>query len=429
MTNLQASRVVLRLTRIGCLLLCATPVWLSAAETRSVLTRDNTEITLNVYPAEGTQLFIWQPHEVGVQNADHQLAEQLAKHGIEVWIPELLEAYFLPATQSSMDKIPAAAYTRLLNEARITKKQIVLGASGRGVIPVLRGARQWQLENADNQALQGVVLLSPNLFVETPDPGLSGQLMPIATATNLPTILLQPDKSPYFWKLQQTTRALRKGGSEVMTWRLANLRDRFYFRPDADDTEQDTIGLLWQTMADAIGMLGKKPAVSHPAVTQLRKEASVLEGKKNRELTTYRGNPVPPPLQLPSLDNHTVDLVTLRGKVVIVNFWASWCPPCVYEMPSMQRLQDKYSKQPFTILGVNMAEDETTIRSFITDTVKVSFPILLDKNGAALKRWQVFAFPTTYVIDKKGKIRYALFGGLEWDTPDILKKINGLLAE
>lgn len=428
--NLQASRtMLLHLSRLGLLLLCGVSTYLSAAETRTVLTRDNTEITLNVYPAEGKRLLIWQTHEAGVQNADHQLAEQLAKHGIEVWIPELLEAYFLPATQSSMDKVPTAAYTRLLNEARITNKQIILGASGRGVIPVLRGARLWQLENTDNHVLQGIVMLSPNLFVETPDPGLSGQLMPIATATNLPIILLQPDKSPFFWKMEQTTRALRKGGSEVMTWRLANLRDRFYFRPDADDTEKDTTGLLWQTMADAIGIIGNKPVISHPAVEKLAKESAPHEGKKDRILTAYRGNPTPPPLQLPALDKKIVDLAKLRGNVVVVNFWASWCPPCVYEMPSMQRLQTRFSKQPFTILGVNMAEDETAIRSFIDEKVKVTFPILLDKNGAALKRWKVFAFPTTYVIDKKGKIRYALFGGLEWDTPDILKKINGLLAE
>jgi thiol-disulfide isomerase/thioredoxin len=328
-----------------------------------------------------------------------------------------------------MDKIPSSAYTRLLNEARITNKQIYLGASGRGVIPQLRGARQWQLENTDNHALQGVILLSPNLFIETPDPGLSGQLMPIASATNLPIVLLQPEKSPYFWKLDQTTTALRRGGSNVMTWRLANLRDRFYFRPDADDTEKDAVDLLWQTIADAIDRLALRPAQSHPAVTKLATPTSVREGKKDRVLSPYRGNPVPPRLRLPTLDNQTVDLSKLRGKVVIVNFWASWCPPCVYEMPSMQRLQDSFADQPFVILGVNMAEEEAPIRKFVDTTVRVRFPILLDKNGAALKRWKVFAFPTSYVIDKKGRIRYALFGGLDWDTPDITHKIRNLLAE
>ena len=95
----------------------------------------------------------------------------------------------------------------------------------------------------------------------------------------------------------------------------------------------------------------------------------------------------------------------------------------------MQRLQDKYRKKGFVILGVNMADDKQTIANFLKTKVKVSFPILLDSDGAALRRWQVFAFPTSYVIDKKGSIRYALFGSLEWDTAETMAKINGLLKE
>ncbi|MCK5724872.1 MAG: TlpA family protein disulfide reductase, partial [Gammaproteobacteria bacterium] len=112
-----------------------------------------------------------------------------------------------------------------------------------------------------------------------------------------------------------------------------------------------------------------------------------------------------------------------------VNFWASWCPPCVHEMPSMERLQKRFSTKTFMILGVNMAEDKKTVEHFLNSKVQVSFPILFDENGDALKRWGVFAFPTSYVVDKKGKIRYALFGGVDWENQDILNKISKLVHE
>jgi peroxiredoxin len=95
----------------------------------------------------------------------------------------------------------------------------------------------------------------------------------------------------------------------------------------------------------------------------------------------------------------------------------------------MQSLSNRLSDKPFALLAVNMAEKPETIEEFLNDKIKVNFPILLDSDGKALKNWGVFAFPTSYVIDKKGHIRYALFGSVDWNSEDIVSKIELLLKE
>lgn len=135
-----------------------------------------------------------------------------------------------------------------------------------------------------------------------------------------------------------------------------------------------------------------------------------------------------PALMLPALSGGNVDLKAMRGRVVLVNFWAVWCPPCRKEMPSMNRLMAKMAGQPFTILGVNEGETPEEINAFLKQ-IPVNFPILLDAEGGQLKPWQVFAFPTSYVVDKQGRLRLGLFGSIEWDSPDAVAQLKKLLAE
>jgi thiol-disulfide isomerase/thioredoxin len=155
--------------------------------------------------------------------------------------------------------------------------------------------------------------------------------------------------------------------------------------------------------------------------------ASLLSPLHAAELKTLPGN-VASALELPGLTGGKVNLTDLRGKVVLVNFWATWCPPCRKEMPSMNRLAEKLAGKPFAILGVDAGESAEEVRAFLRQ-VPVNFPILLDEEGSSLKPWQVFVFPTSYIIDKQGRLRFGLVGSIEWDAPDTLARIEALMRQ
>jgi len=397
-----------------------------AAES-DVLTVSDTEINIEIHPAQGELVAIWLPSEAGPQPVDEQIAAELVDLGVEVWRVDLVEAHFLPQVVSSVDIVPPEDIVALMEHAfKTTAKKVMFIATGRSAIPVLRGLHKWQLNGGDGAALLGVVLFSPKFFVETPDPGMAGELMPIVSSSNLPIYIIQPDQSPWYWKLKMTVPALESSGSDVYVRILRKVRDRYFFRPDATEQEkqltQHTPEILLQA-AKLLGYLPKQTRTVNPISIPL---PAMREGKKDRLLSDYAGNPKPPPLSLPNLNDQLVDLNHYKGKVVLLNFWATWCPPCVHEMPSMQRLQEKMQGKPFVILAVNMAEDKATVKEFLNTKVKVDFPVLFDSNGKALQDWGVYAFPTSYVVDKNGLIRYALFGSIDWDEEEIVNKITAL---
>ncbi len=137
-----------------------------------------------------------------------------------------------------------------------------------------------------------------------------------------------------------------------------------------------------------------------------------------------------PALSLQDTDGQTMDLATLRGKVVIINFWATWCPPCRREFPSMERLRQKLDGKPLLILAVNEGENLETIDQF-TSTLDLwpQFPILLDLEGDAMAFWPVRGLPTTFIIDKRGRMAYRAIGGREFDHPEVVRLIEALIRE
>ncbi len=116
------------------------------------------------------------------------------------------------------------------------------------------------------------------------------------------------------------------------------------------------------------------------------------------------------------------------GKLVMLNFWATWCPPCREEMPSMQTLYDKYKDKGFSIFAISVKEDLKTVSSFLKKT-PYSFPIALDPDGAISDQFVGRGIPTTYFMDRKGQVIAGVVGGTKWDTPEVFKAIETLLAQ
>ena len=141
--------------------------------------------------------------------------------------------------------------------------------------------------------------------------------------------------------------------------------------------------------------------------------------------------PIPAPgFVLEDMDEIKVNFEKFRGKVVLLNFWATWCPPCRREMPSMERLYQKYKEKAFTIVAINQMEDIDTVFSFTGQlTLSPTFVILFDKTSDTSKNYRVNGLPTTFLIDKKGRIRYRAIGGREFDHVEIEKIIEALINE
>lgn len=138
---------------------------------------------------------------------------------------------------------------------------------------------------------------------------------------------------------------------------------------------------------------------------------------------------IAPDFTLSGLDGKTYSLASLRGKVVIVNFWATWCPPCREEMPSMEQLHRELADEGLVILAVNIEKDgRQTIPKLLAGNPH-SFPILVDDQETVQKRYGVFKFPESFIVRKDGVIDDKVIGAIDWAHPPTIAYFRNLLKE
>jgi thiol-disulfide isomerase/thioredoxin len=133
-----------------------------------------------------------------------------------------------------------------------------------------------------------------------------------------------------------------------------------------------------------------------------------------------------PALALNDLAGSPRTLDDYRGRLVLLNFWATWCEPCRDEMASMQKLQDKLAGRPFVVLLVNYGEARARVADFAKREA-IAFPILLDPNQDAPRAWRVRVLPSSFLIGPDGRVRYAVIGEIDWASQSAVEMAQSLL--
>lgn len=135
-----------------------------------------------------------------------------------------------------------------------------------------------------------------------------------------------------------------------------------------------------------------------------------------------------PNFTLKTIKGKTIKLSHYKGKVVYLDFWASWCEPCRKSFPVMRNLQRKYKSKGLRVVTINLDKNRKEVRRFLRE-YRTNFPIALDPRGKIARRYGVKAMPSSYLIDRKGRIRYVHLGFLQKDTKKTEKRIKKLLKK
>lgn len=189
-----------------------------------------------------------------------------------------------------------------------------------------------------------------------------------------------------------------------------------------DHTRQETNmhrkragSLTWLVWAILFGAAALSPSMAMPPYEAL-------------DLSVYPSHAEPPPLSSHTVSGEPISLAQLRGNVVLLTFWASWCAECRPEMPLFERLHAEFARQGLTVLGLNVREDRDKIQRYAKD-LGLTFPLVLDPEGEIARSYGVIGIPTTILIARDGRTAALAVGPRDWGSAASREVIQALLAE
>ena len=413
-----------------CLLLAGTCQGADSAEEFTIEVND-TELSLLRFNAEGKHLIIWISPGFGDLQRSYGVAEAISRRGIEVWHIDLAESLFLTQSTNTLRALDGSYVAGLISEAHeLTGKSITLMSRSYAALPVLRGARLWQMQaaKADNDQLDyltGAILFSPELYSEIPPLGLDPVYDPIASSTNIPIMLYQSGRRGNRWQLDKTLEQLQAGGAAVYIKILPGVTGVFYLKDSSAETST-VLKQLPEEIERVVYMLERIPTPK--TVNKLMAGGEPVLSSLDITLKPFASDMTPLAINLKTASGESFTREDFSGKVTLVNFWASWCGPCVEEIPALNRLREYMKGRPFELISINYAEKPEQIREFL-NMVKVDFPVLLDEDGSYSAKWNVLVYPATFVIATDGNIVYGVNGAIEWDNEEITGKLEALMGK
>lgn len=386
-------------------------------------------------------LFLWFTNQYGRTTGAEAIAHALARRGATVWMVDLLDSLLLQRSNEIVRGLNGKGVAALMTAGVKTGRPVTVVGLDRMAVPILRGLRDWQASATNPDAVTGAVLLFPNLYRGTPVAGEPPSFLGIVAATNMPVMILEPERGVNRNRLGSLLDALQGAGSPTFARIIPDVRD--YFPLHLNTAQNESLKNLPDFMkpeeAKAMQALPNELLESSTLLAQAPHSVKVLPLNQALDKPIQqRFGLIPVTNQqaknfaLPDLNGNVHRLVhgalESRPAVTLVNFWASWCPHCIQEIPSMNRLAESYPEGKLRVLSINFKESTAHVRHFMKQ-FSVHFPVLIDRQGDVAAQWGVFAFPSSFLVDDRGRILYSVNASIDWDTPKVKALIDQIIRE